>query len=190
MRRASLTLAAAPGPIDHLEDARGETGADDELLNGIHCQGNLFRRLEDDGVPHNEGDRERPHWHHEREVEGNYRGDDSECSARVSAVNPTRDHEALPLRNLREGAGILNRLVALGNISEGLSLVLPVLQDDYVREPVAILANEGVELEHYSSASLHGEGRPSRESLLGRRHGRRNVFGVGVSNLADHLGER
>ncbi len=74
--------------VKHVEDTWREARLHHQLTGELRAERHLLGRLEDERVPHRDGDRVEPERHHRREVEGRDSGDDAERLAPDFAAHP------------------------------------------------------------------------------------------------------
>mmetsp|Transcript_3895 Transcript_3895/g.8394 ORF Transcript_3895/g.8394 Transcript_3895/m.8394 type:complete len:381 (+) Transcript_3895:957-2099(+) len=182
------SLDANPGPLDHVEDPVRQPRFLEEFGRVLHGQGDLLARFENDRVSHDQGNRNRPHGHHKGEIKGDDRNDNPQRIPAVRAVYLAGDSERVSDRQLRQGAGPFDRLVALCDIGQGLGDVLAVFLDNELGQLPGVFLDQCVEFHHDRCPLFDGSGRPGAKGVLGGFDGRVDVAGRRECHLSDRLG--
>mmetsp|Transcript_1430 Transcript_1430/g.4157 ORF Transcript_1430/g.4157 Transcript_1430/m.4157 type:complete len:229 (-) Transcript_1430:209-895(-) len=175
-------LHGLSGALDHIEHPIGESSLLEQFRNPVHSEWNLLTWFEYHAIARHEGNRNRPHGNHQWKVEGNDARHDAERIAPIAARDGTGNLEGFALGQLRQAAGILDGLVSLGDVGEGLGEVLTILQNDELGQLLRVLADEGVEFQHDGRAGFHGQGGPGRE---GSRRSGYGGIDVGLGGYGD-----
>mmetsp|Transcript_62735 Transcript_62735/g.110801 ORF Transcript_62735/g.110801 Transcript_62735/m.110801 type:complete len:307 (+) Transcript_62735:1762-2682(+) len=153
--------------VHDLEHTRRNARSHHQLHHSLHGQGNLLRGLENHTVAHGEGNGDRPHGNHRREVE---RHDGSHHAQRLSGLlahNAAGHLQLSTSRELGKTGGPFNGLVTLGDISKGLRKVLAVLAHDDGGKFSRVGVHQTMELEHNRGSGLDSQTTPGGERFSG-----------------------
>mmetsp|Transcript_21183 Transcript_21183/g.52490 ORF Transcript_21183/g.52490 Transcript_21183/m.52490 type:complete len:264 (+) Transcript_21183:1047-1838(+) len=181
-------LDTRSSPLDHVEHAIGHASLFEEIGSVVHRQRNLFARLEDHRVAHDESNGDGPHGHHEGKIKRNNRGNHSEGIPAIRTRDLAGNSQSVPDRRLGQSAGPLDRLVSLGDVCQRLGNVLAVFFDNELRHCLGVFLYQSVEFHHDRGALLDGLGRPGRKRILGGLHGIVDVAFFREPDFADGLG--
>lgn len=173
--------------VQDVEDAVREARLGEQLGDLQGRRGVLLARLEDEGVAGRDGDREHPHRHHGREVEGRDARDDAHRLADRRHVDPVRHLGGeLALELGGDAAGQVDDLQAAGDLAEGVRVDLAVLGDDQLGDRVAVGVEERAELEEDRGALGERGGTPGRPGVLGGGDGGVDLLDGGERDLGGH----
>ena len=147
--------------VDDVEHTRRAARFHEQLGEPDWHGGVFFRRLEDEGVTHGDGQREHPHRDHGREVE---RGDPRRHAQRL-AHGVDVDARAggvgvFALGHLRDTAGELDHLEPALNVAVGVCNDLAVLGGQQFGQLICVGLDQLLELEHHPRATLRVHGSP------------------------------
>ena len=155
-----------------IEDTIGQAGVFPHLGHQVGGRGILLGRLDDHGVARGNRDREEPHRHHGREVEGRDDADHSEGLANRVDVNA--GGHALgetTLEQVRDTASELDDLHATGDLTQSVGEHLAVLLgDDRGNFLLASVENLAEGEENRCALGQRGVA-PAREGGLGGGNG-------------------
>lgn len=174
--------------VDDVEHAVGQPGLAEEFGQLQGCRGVLLAGLEDEGVAAGDGEGEHPHRHHGREVERCDARDHAERLADRGDVHPAGDLGGqLALELHGDAAGQVDDLQAAGDLAEGVVVDLAVLGGDQPGDLLAVLVEQGTELEQHGGAPGQRGGAPARVGGLGGGDGGVHLLGGGERDLGGDL---
>jgi len=175
------------GSMNDVED----TGRDAGLLSKLgqdHSGTRVFLGgLEDAGVTNDVGKREHPEGNHGREVEGSNTGDNAERLANGISIHVGGDLEVISQQHMGDGASRLNDLKTTENITAGISQSLALLQGDGVSNPVHVVTDQKLEVEHLTLAMKDRGLLPGLEGRSGRVGSILELFRGSLGNQGDNL---
>jgi hypothetical protein len=172
--------------VDDREDAGRKARRDHDLAEQVGRERNLLRRLEDEGIPERDGNREHPHRHHRREVERRDPGDDAERLATVFARDAAADFHAAAGVEVLDAERELDDLDALEHAGAGLGDRLARLAGGAVSDLVDAGQQELAILEEVLRALLDGHRLPLRLGGLGSGDDARDLVCRRHRDFADH----
>ena len=178
-------------PAVHEVDDAGRHDALQELEHPLHGERVLLRRLADERVPARDGERQEPHWHHEREVERRDRGEDADRLADHVGVDPARDVlEVRALHQRGDAGGDLDALDAAPNLAGCVLDRLAVVAGDEERELVQSPLQPVLELEACAGALDRRRRAPARERVAGGPYRLVDVRRAGERHRSEKLAVR
>ena len=163
-------LAAAVHEVDHAR--RQQLDVVDQLEDRLLRERHLLGGLEHERIAAGHGERQEPHGHHGREVEGADGPEDADRLPVGLAVDVRRD--VLEVAALHRGGhrrGALDHLDRAADLGEGVRQRLAHVLRDQVGEALLVLDERLAQREHAARALDRGRAAPGREGLLGRAHG-------------------
>ena len=173
--------------LEDVEDTVGQAGLLPQLGQPEGRRRVLLARLEHHRVAGRDGDREEPHRHHRREVEGADDAHHAERRALGVHVDAGRRAVAVPaLEQVGDAAGELHDLLAAGDLAERVGVHLAVLGGDQVGELALAAVEQLAEGEEHLRAGGQ-RGLPPR--LGGTRRGGDDGGGVRLVGQRDPAGD-
>ncbi len=146
----SSASTATLSPCRTLKTPSGRPGLGPQAGHPEGGGGVLLAGLEDDGVARGDRQREEPHRHHGREVEGADDADDAERLPDRVHVDARRDALGVAaLEQVGHAARELHDLEAAGDLAEGVGVHLAVLAGDDRGELVLAGLQQLAEAEHH-----------------------------------------
>lgn len=140
------------GTVDNVQDTSGDASLLGKLGEDHGGTGVLLRGLEDAGVTNDVGQGEHPERNHGGEVEGSDTGNDTEGLADGVGVHVGSDLEVVAEEHVGDGAGRLNNLETAEDITTSIGKGLALLESDRVSDPVHVIADQELEVEHLALA--------------------------------------
>ena len=172
-------------PLHHIEHAVRQSGLLEQI--GNEERGRRVERagLEHKGVARGNRDREHPHGHHDRKVEGR----DARHHTQRLAHGPVVDAGGhllgvVALEQLRDASGKLDDLDAPRDLALRIGEHLAVLGGDHVRQRVFVLVKQLQKFEHDARPAQRRRVGPGGEGSLCSSHGFVHFGTVGQVNLA------
>lgn len=156
------------GSVNDVEDTGRNTGLLSKLSQNHSSTRVLLGGLEDAGVANDVGKREHPEGNHGREVEGGNTTDNTERLANGVGIHIGGDLEVITQQQVGDGTGRLNDLKTTENITTGIGQGLALLQSDRVSNPVHVVTDQELKVEHLALAVKDRGFLPGLEGLSGR----------------------
>lgn len=156
------------GTVNNVQDTSGDAGLLGKLSKDHGGAGVLLRGLEDAGVTDDVGQGEHPERDHGGEVEGSDTGNDTEGLADGVGVHVGGDLKVITEEQVGDGAGRLDNLKTAEDITTSIGKGLALLESDGVSDPVHVVADQELEIEHLALAVEDGGLLPGLEGLSGR----------------------
>ena len=177
--------------VDHVEGTRRQARLGEQPGKRQRRGRRLLRGLQYKGIAADQRQREHPQRHHRRKVERRDPGHDAQRLKLRPAVEARRDIlHVLALEQLGRGAGVLDNLDTARHFAARIVANLAVFLAHQFREPVRVLFEQRLVLEH-DPRPLQRRGRsPGRKRPGSRAHRRLDRRAVAERNLADDTARR
>ena len=143
--------------VDHVEHPVGETRFQEELGQPLAAKRRPLRRLEDERVPSDDGDREHPQRDHHGKVERRDAGAHADRVAIQVLVDASRD--VAQRASLEQGGGAarkVHHLDSTPHLASRLFERLAVVAGDDRRQLLEVLLQHGLVAEHQTHPLHHG----------------------------------
>src|SRR2546425_4920178 len=177
--------------VDDVEDSRGQAGLLEQLGDSHRREWCELRRLEDEGIPRYDGNRNHPQRHHVGEVEGRDSGDDPDRKTRQFLVDALGDLvEILAHHQGRRAAGKVDYFDGTLDLAAGLVERLAVFPGHDLGQLVDVLVEERFEAEHHLRPLRNWGLAPGREGLLRRGDRLVDLLAGRVREARDRLSGR
>ena len=185
---SQMAVATSAPPCTTLSTPGRQPRLERQLRERHRRAGILLGRLQDEGVPGGDGEREHEAGEHDREVEGGEAGHHAERLDQGVDVDPARRVvPELPELQAGDAAGVLDDLEPATHLADGVRQGLAVLVGDELGEPLDVVAQELLELQHHPHAGGHRREAPGLEGLLRGGHGEVELLLRRERDPGDHL---
>ena len=174
--------------MHHIEYAVRQPGFFQQFGHANRGRRHQRRGLEHKGIAAGQRDREHPHRHHRREVEGGDTRDHAQWLHQREAVNAAADvRRIFALDQMWNAAGKFHHFDAAGQFAQRIGIHLAMLADNQRRQLVAMLFQQRLKIEHDARTAQRCGARPVGKCLVGHVNGLLHLGGSALRHAAFNL---